>query len=277
MEINASTSRIEKLALLSPETFRPQPKIAVKAPVARAGPRTEPAGLGRKIFPVSEAYSNALLVAILPQLDQYARMAGLPARPPVKAGDLDATNCTCGLVDNDPRAFMNLRTGERFVYGHGQVLAYYAPDVKQLPGRPATWAEQARFVGPINMTTNEAVALVRQTLRKLGYSESVLRIEGRPARIMPAPRFGTNFIARYFPSWREPDEGPFLVCAEVDATTRTLKSLYVNDHANTNIWRSPPKIDVPTGAVIPEHDEPLPATPLPSDMRPPPATPPGTP
>jgi hypothetical protein len=38
------------------------------------------------------------------------------------------------------------------------------------------------------------------------------------------------------------------VNAEVDVAKKTLKSLYINDYAITNIWRNPPKINVPMTA-----------------------------
>jgi len=97
------------------------------------------------------------------------------------------------------------------------------------------------------MTTNEAIALVRQTLRNLGYSEKMLCVDGQP-RIYGPDWWGTNRIARCFIEWSESIDPPTWVNAEVDVAKKTLKSLYINDYAITNIWRNPPKINVPMTA-----------------------------
>lgn len=246
-EVDATSGQIQAMMLFNPNTWRPDPKTEVQAPVVGKGPQTVYRG-GRKVFPVSSAYSHAFLKAILPELSNFLKKAGFSTRTPLTTNDVDMAHYDCGLVDGDPRVFLDLKSGARFVYSHGQVIAFYADDVMRLPGRedppfPAYEKFQARFYGPINMTTNEAVALVRQTVKKLGYSEKMLRIDESP--VIAGPNWwGTNRIARCFVNWREPHQGAFLVTAEVDVATRTLKSLYINDHANTNIWRNPPSVSV---------------------------------
>ena len=202
------------------------------------------------MLPVSQAYSNAFLNAILPQCSAYIETTGFRTRVPITVNDVDMSRYVCGFADNDPVAFLDLKTGERFVYRHGQVIAFYSSDVMQLPGRedppfPQYEKFQAKFFGPINMSTNEAVTLVRQTIKKLGYAEKALHIDQPPLYIGGPARYGTNTIARYFLNWKESRDGAFRVVAEVDASTRRLKSLYINDHAMTNIWRNPPRINAP--------------------------------
>jgi hypothetical protein len=46
-----------------------------------------------------------------------------------------------------------------------------------------------------------------------------------------------------------------LAVAEVDATTKKIKSLGINDRANPGIWREPPKIDVPMGVKMSDQGE----------------------
>jgi len=95
-----------------------------------------------------------------------------------------------------------------------------------------------------NMTAGEAVVLVRQTVTKLGYSERTLHINV-PPRISGPGWWGTNRIARCFMVWDDEITGQTYVNAEVDVATKTLKSLYINDHMVTNIWRKPPTVDTP--------------------------------
>jgi len=251
-EVDATTGRIHLLYLLNPDTWREGPKVAVHPPVLGKAPETEYRG-GREMLPVSQAYSNAFLKAILPQFSEYIRATGFPVSLPITTNDVNMTRYICGLVDDDPMAMVDLKTGARFVYRHGQVIAFYASDVMQLPGRedppfPQYEKFQARFFGRINMTKDEAVTLVRRTVQKLWYSEKAIRIDGPPLYIGGPAKYGTNTVARYFLNWKESREGAFRVVAEVDASTRTLKSLYINDHAITNIWRHPPRIDVPVNS-----------------------------
>jgi len=278
-EVDATTGAIQGMVLSNPSTVRPDPPISVHPPVVGHGPQDVYIG-GRTMYPVSPAYSNAFLRAILPECAQYVRTAGFSIPLALCTNKTNMANCVCGLVDNDPMAELDMKSGERFVYRHGQVIDCYTADAEYIPGRegPRSRAESyqywKRFYGPINMTTNEAVALVRQTARKLGYSERVLRIDAPPIVNGPGWR-GTNRIARCFVLWLDADKVRTRVSAEVDMARRTLKSLYLNDHLNTNIWRYPPKIDVPTGAVVTDHEKPPPA-PAPRTPAPPP-TPPRTP
>jgi hypothetical protein len=263
LEVDATTGRIQTMYLLGwCDTWRPDPKVDVHPPVIGEGPKTQYVG-GRKMVPVSQAYSNAFLAAILPQCAQYVKTAGFSVRVPILTNDVDMASYSLGLVDGDPCAFLDLKTGERFIYSHGQVIAFFSSDVMNMPGRenprfPAYEKFQAQFYGRINMTTNQAAALVRETVKRLGYSTQVLHMDERPHFGGPN-RWGTNWVARCFVRWDEPGQGATRAIAEVDMASKKVRSLYINDHVNTNIWRNPPKIDVPIGAVAPGHEEPPPA------------------
>jgi hypothetical protein len=247
-EIDATTGQIQTIDIQNPNTYRANPELSVKPAVVEEKATVTPIGAGRKIYPVSESYSNAFLAAILPQCSQYARTAGFQIKSPIALTDVDKSSYECGLVDNDPMASFTLKTGERFDYRHGQVIAFYAADVMTLPGRknPVSDSdisrERAKFFGSVNMTAGEAVSLVRQTVKKLGYSEKTLHIS-EPPRIGGPGWWGTNRIARCFIVWSGKEGLPTYVNAEVDVDKKILKSLYINDHVITNIWRKPPKID----------------------------------
>jgi hypothetical protein len=252
-EVDATTGQIQMVNFFNPNTYQPDLKLNIHPPVVGQigqGSQGTPIGPGRKMYPVSHAYSNAFLSAILPQCSQYIRIIGSSVRVPITINDVEKASYECGLVDGDPMASFNLKSGARFVYRHGQVIAFYASDVMHNPNQNPSYSypgidqEQAKFFGPINMTTNEAVALVRQTIRKLGYSEKMLHVD-EPPRIYGPGWWGTNRIARCFMVWSESVDPPTWVNAEVDVAKKTLKALYINDHAITNIWRTPPKIDLP--------------------------------
>jgi hypothetical protein len=228
--------------LLSSKTWRESPKVNIHPPIVGQSAQTAYRN-GHKVLPVSQAYSDAFLAAILPQCSEYIRASGFRVSTPITPKDVNMGKYTCGIADNDPTAFLDLKSGARFVYRHGQVIAFYAPDVTHMPGED--WMQPVeKFFGPINITGAQAAELVRQTVKRLGYSEKVLHLDEQPLIGGPA-HHGTNVIARYSLDWKESEEGAFRVCAEVDATTKTVKSLYINDHAITNIWRKPPRISVP--------------------------------
>jgi len=238
-EIDATTKQIHMMYLGNTNTWRPNPKVDVHPPIIKKGLQSQPGGAGRKLFPVSQAYSNAFLEAILPQLSEYVKKSGFAVPLPITTDQVDMTRYICGLVEGDPMAHVYLKRGDEFIYRHGQVIAFYSFDAAVIP---AGERRQEDFFGRVNMGTREALALVRKTIRQLGYSEKVVRVNENPSRIGPPQKIGTNFLARHFFTWEEGDEG--FATAEVDATTKTMKSLYINDHAITNIWRSPPKVDV---------------------------------
>jgi hypothetical protein len=146
----------------------------------------------------------------------------------------------CGLVDGDPMAVVYLKRGDRFNYSHGQVIAFYSKDAFRIPGDKE--GDVKDFYGKVNLTTKEAVSLMRQTVKKLGYAEAVLGVD-EPPQVAPPRDYGTNVFGRYFLTWRD-SNGMFRAAAEIDATSRELKALYINDRINTNIWRNPPRIPV---------------------------------
>jgi hypothetical protein len=240
LEIDAVTKQIHMLGLLSKATERPDPTIGVRAPVAVGSPQNQLVG-GRKVFPVSQAYSNAFLLAILPQINDYIKKAGFDVRLPVTANDVDLSRYDCGLVEEQPRAFLYLKTGERIIYSHGQVICFETADAVRLPENKQK--APSTFYGPVNLSADDAVAMARKAVERLGYSLKQLQLDKKPSIALPRKE-GTNTFARYFINWRIAEKDTFLAVAEVDASSKKLKALYVNDRANTNIWRSPPQIDV---------------------------------
>ena len=251
IEVDAATRQIQMLCLLGPLDSRPPLRVGGSPPPVKRSPSSITLGGGRMVTSVDAAYSNAFLVAILPQLSDYVRKVGFTVATPITTNDVEMASYVCGRVEDDPIAQLYLKTGYRFSYGHGQVVACYAPDASFVPGEPQKSIEN--FLGSVNLTTNEAVALVREIINRLGYPESALRLSESPL-IPTQPRKGTNVFSRYFLHWKEPKGGPYRVVAEVDATHKVLKSLYINDRVNTNSWRLPPKVNIPatnnTHAVI---------------------------
>ena len=270
-EVNATTGQIEMMLLEeNPELQQTNIQVNVRPPVIGTSPETVYLG-GRKMNPITPEYARAFLTAVLPQLSDFAANGNLRNKKPIFVADVDMARYlakySCGVVDGDVMATVDLKDGTQFVYRHGQVIAFYSDEAMERPDRewPQTFKEnqkfRKRFYGAINMTTNDAVRLVRDTIRHLGYSESMLQIQARPLIVEPG-WWGTNRIARCNIIWYARDDGEYVrttrVSAEVDMTAKTLKSLYINDHANTNIWRKPPDIGIPLKTLPSEGEPPVP-------------------
>lgn len=253
IEVDSATGRIEMLSLLSTNTWGPSLTVDVHPPVIGQGPQTTYRG-GRKIMPTNPAYSNAFLVAILPEISEYAKKGGFPyLQSPVTTNQLDRQRTSFGLVEGLPFAQVYLKTGECFQYRHGQIVGAYAKDVFQRPD--ATQNNPDDFVGDVKLSPGEATALVRRTIRQLGYSEKDVPFTKEPDIAKPTKR-GTNFFARYFFHWRDENEGTILIWAEVDASSKSMKGLYINTYPNKALWREPPKIDGAPDEIMSDEENP---------------------
>jgi len=132
-EIDATTGQIHMMNVRNPNIFRPDLKLNIHPPVVgQIGQRPQgtPIGPGRRVTPVGPAYARAFLVAILPQLSDYVKKTGIAVKTPVSVNDVDMakylTKYNCGIVEDDPRAFIDMKTGDYFLYSHGQVIAFYS-------------------------------------------------------------------------------------------------------------------------------------------------------
>jgi hypothetical protein len=125
----------------------------------------------------------------------------------------------------------------------------------------------------VRVSADEAFAVVAKALNELGYSAQIPQLKKKP-EIVPPRKDGTNYIARYYFNWWLKDYSMQTATAEVDATTKKLKSLIINTTANPKIWRDPPKIDVPP---MLETNIPLPKPRQPAKELPTPSLPPATP
>lgn len=115
-EIDATTGQIHMMNVRNPNTFRPDLKLNVHPPVVGRigqGSQGTPIGPGRKITPVSLAYAQAFLTAILPQLSDYIKKTGFAVKTPVLVKDVNMikylAKYSCGIVEGDPTADIYLR------------------------------------------------------------------------------------------------------------------------------------------------------------------------
>jgi hypothetical protein len=183
---------------------------------------------------ITAAYSNAVLVAILPHVTDFARKMELPIPLPVTVEQLDGFGCDHRL--GDPAGGMRLTNGYIFGFRHGHINLFKTPsrysdlqDPQLVP----------KFFGELRMTDQEAVELCRVTIRKLGYTEEMLYADLRPTIKYPE-RVGAKVVPRYMVSWTDPRGGRSCEF-EVNAQDKRIETVWF---ASDHLWRDPPKIDV---------------------------------
>jgi hypothetical protein len=226
---------------------------------------------------VGQAYAHAFLIAILPELSDFIKKSGVDVKIPITTNEVDMPHYDCGLVEGLPRACVYLKTGDRFWYERGQTVAFDAADAYRWPAPNSAMEDKPleKFFGPVNMSANEALAVVRKAVDQLGWTAQDPRLKTRP-EVVPPVKYGTNYFAHYFFNWWPDDGSSQIAVAEVNATTRKLVSLDISGRANPSIWREPPKIDVPMELQMTEPEVPPSAKPS-NQSIPLPALPPGMP
>ena len=184
---------------------------------------------------VTAQYSNAVLVAILPQLTEFSQKLDLPIQVPITLEQVERFNC-------DPHrgqvgGWLRLTNGFEFWYAKGYVTGF------ELPGcwyGPHQWGEDLeQFYGSVKMSAKEAVQLGRDSLQKLGYSETALYANGTP-KITKPPIVRSKVVPCYRVEWIKPDGGISLDM-EIDAEHKQLKSMKMS---NNNLARDPPPVSV---------------------------------
>lgn len=232
IEVNAENGRIEMVVITSRDTKRPSPKVEVVPALVH------PKHLSNNLYgaptqPVNVGYATAFVDAILPQLSEFITKAGLKGCVPVTNLSV-VTNYICRIANGQPTAQLYLMNGDRFNYEHGYFDAFYAHDA--MDKFPET-GNPDNFLGHINMTTNEAIFLCTQVMRKMGYTNKLpLPIIGY------VPGMGSSVCTRYGYYWKHPDNDLPFASFEIDMETRSIKSIFLRDRA---LEKQPPKVDEP--------------------------------
>lgn len=250
LDVNAKVKHVDAFQLYSKMFWRTNPAVGV---VPKVLPHTNSAPAhvgGYRLTPVSEAYSNACMNALMPLFTDFARKLRLPLQLPLTLDQ--CTNIQCGTHNGQPEVQILLTNGDRFAFEHGYVLLYYAHDNYWDGGLQRYLSEEeldhvVYQAEPAD--TNELIRLARQAVRNLGYSEKTLNMERPPDYIsILKPTKPHHFLARYEIAWNNkniPGAFGYRVDIEVDAKTKNIKIIHLDD---TNLWRAPPKIDAPPAA-----------------------------
>jgi hypothetical protein len=195
---------------------------------------------------VTEQYSNAVLVAILPQVSDCASNLDLPIIQPITPAHVAKCNIS-PYAENVGGGFW-LTNGYWFAYSFGCVDSFRSPDnwftIQDFEG-------VSRFVGQDNMTTNDAIDFARKSFVKLGYMAETFNLNNNPTRIegsFDVKQLGHIPFCRVV--WESPESTTveermksFSVRFDVDLGKRQIVGMSLS---GTNFFRASPEIDVQT-------------------------------
>lgn len=198
-----------------------------------------------KLIHMTASYSNAVLLAVLTNVSDFAQKLELPIPGPITTTQVQTFKPT--PIKGQVGGVLTLTNGDRFFQHHGYIDLYYAYD-NFLTAPPAVerggpevvdqWA--GRLFGPVNMTTNEVVEFARESLRKLGYELKALHADGPPTRFVGPNIVGGRTIPFCRVEWNHENQEEVVVI-EVNAQRRQVVGFSL---VSTNAWRPEPKLDI---------------------------------
>ncbi len=140
------------------------------------------------------AYSNAVLLAILPHVSEFAAKLDLPIKQPVTTEQVRWCRPVWFSDTRQIEGGICLTNGDSFAFSSAcGIISFRALDSPYAVGPDF---DIMRYYGHDHMTTNEAITLARDALRKLGYTPAQTHSSGRPTE------WEGPFDAKR--SWQEP-------------------------------------------------------------------------
>ena len=226
IHINADTKRIEQIYFLNKNLEHPLKIGVVPPPVPPDWP------------PVNPKYAWQLIPIMLKAIEDYSRTLSLPVPRMLTTDDVARVEIT----DNGgwPHTEITLTNGWRFIYRHTMVNGFYSP--QNLFDSDNRKIHIEEFEGKWNLTTNQAIEVVRQAMAKLDYPTNHVHME--TLSHVFASSVDKEEIPRLKFQWYYTvhDDLQSKLEAEVNTDNGKLESLYYDD---TAYWSSRPPIKVP--------------------------------
>lgn len=200
-----------------------------------------------ELIHMTATYSNAMLVAILPQVSDFSAKLDLPIQQPITASQV--TWFKPSPYKDFIGGGLTLSNGYWFAFNSGYVNGFRSPDnVFTDQDHGANWPKYA--YGKDNMTTNDAIALARESLRKLGCTPEMLGCDVPPQSITGpydtkdghhVPDCQIRWERYPHPKSAEEQASNDVVTVEINLEKKSLTGLSM---ISRQLWKSPPKVDV---------------------------------
>ncbi len=198
-----------------------------------------------ELIHMTAAYSNAVLVALLPHVSECAAKLNLPIKQPVTAGQVVWSGIS--PYKDWVQGAVVLTNHYWFGVDHrGFVDSFRAPTNWFFEQDPA--ANFGKYVGRDHMTTDEAIAMARDALRRLGY-KPVLTRSDKPPRLDGPYDVRKDHLPYCRVTWTEDADklGPDRIDVEVNMDTKALVGMSLFFNRTNRLDTIPLKV-----AVVPE-------------------------
>ncbi|MGO8836714.1 MAG: hypothetical protein ACLQAH_08100 [Limisphaerales bacterium] len=195
---------------------------------------------------VTAAYSNAVMVAVMPYVADCAKALNLPVPQPITTNQL-------AHIGIDPYkghfgAGLKFTNDYFFTFENGIVTSFRCPD-DYFTMADENWDHLERYVGKDNMTTNDAVQLARDSFRNLGYKPEDFGVDGPPTGCQgPFDNKRWGHIPYCRVAWeRQPVENQveidrsFSVYFDINLQTKQVTAMW---RSGRQFWKPNPKIDI---------------------------------
>jgi hypothetical protein len=200
-----------------------------------------------ELIHMTATYSNALLVAILPHVSDFAKKLDLPILQPITVEQVQEFRPS--PVKDFIGGGLMLTNGFWFAFNNGYVNSFRSPDNVFYDQDPAVnWPKYA--YGKSNMTTNDAITLARDALLKLGYKPELLGCAIPPKSVTGphdtkdghhVPHCQIRWERYPEPQTAEEQASNDVVTVEINMEKKTVTGLSV---ISKKLWKSPPKVGV---------------------------------
>ena len=194
---------------------------------------------------MTAAYSNAVLVAILPHVSDFAKKLDLPIPQPITATQVLKSRPSPyqGRVE----ASVVLTNHDWFLFDYRGFVVSFTAATNWFSADEDSQDHLERYIGKTQMTTNEILALARTTLLKLGHPPALSRSDTSPEIRGPIDLNQGGHVPFCRVSW-EPikdldSEGYSDVKVEINTQLKSVVGLYLG-FARTNKIGTPLKVDM---------------------------------
>lgn len=194
---------------------------------------------------MTATYSNAVLVAILPHISDFAKKLDLPIQQTITAGQV--LRCNPNPYKGRIGGPVVLTNHYWFLFDYrGYVVSFTSP-TNWFSGDEDIVDNPQHYTGKTQMTTNQIVALAQATLLKLGYPPELTHADTTPGIQGPYELNQGGHVpycrVEWCPIEDRDSDGYSRVRVEINTQQKSVVGLYLG-FARTNKIGTPVKIGV---------------------------------